>query len=187
VGPTNANSRRWLRLGWLACALWCCACRPGHAELAVAAQAAAVHLPTFVRFANWAERAARSDLPLRGQQALREATFAPLRGERSVLWAALDDGRGQRLEYRQAPAWQALSFVTIDNAELGSVQVATSSVCRQAESKQAAGQPCVVIARTDARRSLRMAFKLQDAAQAKERAPASGAFSASSPRRAPTH
>jgi hypothetical protein len=127
---------------WLA---WgCAACQVAGSSVGNASEAAAPHLPAFKRFATWAERIERSDMSLQGEQALREATFAPLRGNGAVLWAEVSDAEGRALAFHDPIELDALSFVSVDGAELGNLRVAVSKSCR---SRTRPATPCVVIAR----------------------------------------
>ncbi|HET8937312.1 MAG TPA: hypothetical protein VFN67_27910 [Polyangiales bacterium] len=122
--------------------------------------AASSHLATFERFERWAQRSVESDVRMRGVQALRETLFAPLRRDRSVLWAEVQSEDGRVLPYRTPFAGAELSFVPIETAALGRVLVA---VC--AECKQPGQSACVVIERSKARRAtrVRMGFCKVDA------------------------
>jgi hypothetical protein len=139
------------------------ACRPAGGGLAAASVAASAHLATFARFETWARRVSRSDVALRGELALQEATFAPLHRERSVLWAEVRHERGGPLQFMTPIALDQLAFVTLEAPELGSLRVAFSTSCH------AIGRPrkvnaCVVIARGSRdplRPSLRMAFRVE--------------------------
>jgi hypothetical protein len=153
-----------LRIGALAVLLSACAREP--TSLADASQAASSHLATFARFERWATRVERTDVQLRGEQALREATFAPLRADRSVLWAEVEANTGPALQFASPIDVQPLAFVQVDIPQLGRLKVATSDACRPAAPLHAPSTPCVVIARESAgasSTSVRMAFR-QDAA-----------------------
>jgi len=133
--------------------------------VADAARAASLHMTTFARFEGWAQRVARSDVALHGDQALHEAMFAPLRGEQSVLWAEVRDDTGKALQFQAPIALEALAFVKIDGAELGALRVAVSKDCRAASRPKVVGKPCVVIASAPVPNrprhgSLYMAFRL---------------------------
>ena len=149
------------------CALDVAACRARSGGVANAASAAEAYIPTFVRFAGWARRAAGSDVALQGDEALKEATFAPLRTDRRVLWADVNDEHGQRLTYRTPSAVESLEFVTLDTPELGNVRVAISESCRVVHNGHAAQKPCVVLASgSTPRRSVQVAFELDAAHKA---------------------
>lgn len=167
VNSGCARFQRWLRAGWLLCALNAAACGSRSGSVGDAASAAQTYLPTFVRFAGWAKRAAGSDLALDGDEALKEATFAPLRADRRVLWADVNDDHGQRLTYRTPIAVDSLEFVTLGTSELGNVRVAVSEACRVMSHGQATEKPCVVLASGSApHRSVQVAFELDAAHRA---------------------
>jgi hypothetical protein len=123
--------------------------------VASARDAAASYFAEFERFERWAERSVSSDVRLQGEQALRETVFAPLRGEREVVWADVRVDERQVLAYRSPLADAALRFTPIEAPTLGRVLVA---LCPQCEGPHE--QKCVVIARSVGRRSarVRMAF-----------------------------
>lgn len=124
--------------------------------LAPVIDAASPHLATFERFERWAQRSIESDVRLRGLQALRETLFAPLRRDRTVVWAEVQATDGRVLPYRTPLADAALSFVPIETPALGRVLVAVCDACKQA----AESSGCVVIERPKAKRAtrVRMAF-----------------------------
>lgn len=143
---------------------FCGACS-GEASIADATRAATPHLGAFGRFERWAQRVATSDVRLRGAEALREATFAPLRSDAMVLWADLQSDPKTRSEFARPIQLGTLKFQHLEARELGALKVAVSPDCRP-------GVRCVVIEREqDATHpfGIRIAFRLDaPRAQAKE-------------------
>jgi hypothetical protein len=149
--------RRGCALLMVVCVVGC-----GPRGVADAADAAAAHLPTFARFASWSERVVRSDVGLRGELALRETMFAPLRGNRAVVWAEVRAEAGYPLQFPAPLLLEGLHFVNIDGGQLGALRVALSSDCRVSGRRQPEAGPCVVIAkapRAGGEAPLTMAFR----------------------------
>jgi hypothetical protein len=162
------NSR--LRIGRRACvllmALYVVGC--GRGGIADASDAAALHLAAFARFSSWAERVARSDVGLRGELALRETMFAPLRANRAVVWAEVRPDAGYPLQFPAPLLLDGLHFVSIDGGELGPLRVALSDACRVSGRQHAPSGPCVIIAKSaragaNAEAPLTMAFRVTPA------------------------
>jgi hypothetical protein len=144
------------------------ACAREPADLEGASRAASSHLATFARFERWAMRMEQTDVQLRGEQARREATFAPLRADRSVLWAEVNDGEHPTLQHAAPIDVAQLAFVSVDVPQLGRVMVAQSDTCHVADPKRSQTIPCVVIARasgTAKSTNVRMAFRQQSEAR----------------------
>ncbi|HEX4354249.1 MAG TPA: hypothetical protein VHZ95_15075 [Polyangiales bacterium] len=121
------------------------------------------HFAAFARFESWAERVEQSDVALRGEAALRETMFAPVRSDRAVLWAEVRAEAGYPLQFPAPLALDDLTFVNVDGAELGPLRVAVSSDCRVLRRPHATDEPCVVIAKRVQGASeapLTMAFRL---------------------------
>jgi hypothetical protein len=91
------------------------------------------HIDTFVRFEHWVRQANSAELALRGRGALTEATFAPLRGDRSVLAAFVSDrshGAPVLISWPEASELPAvLPWVAVRHAELGTLRVASFGTC----------------------------------------------------------
>jgi hypothetical protein len=115
------------------------------------------HYSAFDHFEHWAARTLSSDVRLNGVAALREAVFAPLRRDRSVLWAEIHAEAGPKLQYKKPPSDLSLHFVPIDAPGLGRVEVA---LCEPCELPKKAKGTCVVIARPSdrARTHVRVAY-----------------------------
>jgi hypothetical protein len=148
---------------------WLIACS-GERPLADATRAAAPHYSTFARFERWAQRIGESDVRLRGPDAVREATFAPLRSEPDVLWAELEADRRQMQLATPLPA-KALHFVRVDAPEVGALKVALAEHCGVPGSR-ANGQRCVVLAREPGPShpsTIRIAFRLTEPASSDTR------------------
>jgi hypothetical protein len=159
VQPLAWRASCFVCVAWLVVA---CTRQPPALDLAV--QAASTHLSAFHRFEVWADRVLHSDVALRGDQALREAAFAPLRGDDSIVWAELRDERGQLLVFGQTIETQTLGFLPISADELGTLQVAQNPCPTSHSHEKDNPQTCVVIMRPDARlgishAQLRMAFR----------------------------
>ena len=151
---------------WRSCVVvamwWLIACS-GERPLADASRAAAPHFTTFARFERWAQRIGDSDVRLRGPDAVREATFAPLRSEPDVLWAELERDRRQMQLATPLPA-ASLHFVRIDAPEVGALKVAITEHCG-APGSRANAQRCVVLARDPGAShpsAIRIAFRVPD-------------------------
>jgi hypothetical protein len=119
-----------------------CACG-GAPSVAETTRAVAPHLGKFGRFERWAQRVATSDVRLRGNEALREATFAPLRSDPDVLWAEVQADDKTRWELAVPAKKDQLSFAHIEAPELGTLKVALPSGC----SVKSTIVPCVVVQR----------------------------------------
>jgi hypothetical protein len=146
-----------------------CAVGCGPSCVADAADAAALHFATFARFASWSERVARSDVGLRGELALRETMFAPLRGDRAVVWAEVRGEAGDPLQFPAPLLLDGLHFVNIDGGKLGPLRVALSNNCRVSGRQRLVDGACVVIAKAPSRAvggeaPLTMAFRALRAA-----------------------
>jgi hypothetical protein len=123
--------------------LWLlCACG-GAPSVAQTTNAATPHLGKFARFERWAQRVASSDVRLRGAEALREATLAPLRSDPDVLWAEVQTDGKTRWELAVPIKPELLSFARIEAAELGTLKVALPDGCPIKGGKVA----CVVVQR----------------------------------------
>ena len=139
-------------------ALGACSSEPRISDVVTAS---AAHFERFARFERWATRMVGSDVRLQGSQALREATFAPLRREPDVLWAEVRASERQLLQYPKPDASAAvaqLRFVNVD-APVGRLSVALSDACRAANAQPVA---CVIIARPrgeGAAHEVRVAFR----------------------------
>lgn len=129
-------------------------------ELAEVVEASADHFASFEHFERWTQRTLSSDVALRGAQALREAVFAPLRRDPSVLWAQVLPESGPALRYNDpAPdTGAALRFMHVTAPALGRVHVALCEPCQKQRPEPAA--TCVVIARPPrpGRAGVRVAF-----------------------------
>jgi hypothetical protein len=159
------NSR--LGIGRRACvlltALYVGGC--GRSGIADASDAAALHLAAFARFSSWTERVVRSDVGLRGELALRETMFAPLRANRAVVWAEVRADAGYPLQFPAPLLLDGLRFVNIDGGELGALRVALSDDCRVSGRQRGPSGPCVIIAKApraspNSEAPLTMAFRV---------------------------
>lgn len=119
-----------------------CACGSAP-SVAQTTRAVAPHLGSFARFERWAERVAGSDVRLRGNEALREATLAPLRSDPDVIWAEVQTDAKTRWELAGGPTKEALTFARIEAPELGELQVALPNGC----AVKGKLVPCVIVAR----------------------------------------
>jgi hypothetical protein len=158
--------RRGCALLTVLCVVGC-----GPRGVADASEAAGAHLATFARFASWSERVARSDVGLRGELALRETMFAPLRGDRAVVWAEVRGEAGYPLQFPAPLLLEGLHFVNIDGGQLGALRVALSNDCPVSGRRQPEAGPCVVIAKAPSGRAgdeapLTMAFRAVSSAAA---------------------
>jgi hypothetical protein len=106
-------------------------------------RAVAPHLGKFARFERWAQRVASSDVRLRGAEALREATLAPLRSDSDVLWAEVETDGKTRWELAVPAKPESLQFAHLEAPELGALKVALPSGCQV----KSGTVPCVVMQR----------------------------------------
>ncbi len=143
--------------------LWICACRSGEGGLASASAALAPHREAFARFDRWARQLQASDVALGSRAALAETTFAPLRGQSSVIAARVEAresdeegisrkqsafGDERALELPVGCAWPALNPAQVRDAELGLLHVALLSRCGFGRaSPERADEPCTVVSR----------------------------------------
>jgi hypothetical protein len=146
--------RGWSGTGCVLLLLACCACDGG--ELSAATAAVEPHLQEFSRFDAWARRARSSDEVIRDREAMREAVFAPVRNDHSVIaaWVHADSRRAAELSMPDETRPPRVErWVTLRHDTLGALRVARAGRCPVDVPgwwRQGAGQgPCVIVSRSE--------------------------------------
>lgn len=143
-----------MRLVTLGLTLACVACDQSAGPVANASAVVIPYLSTFSAFDRWARRACDGQVVEGKRDALSETVFAPLRrlADVQAAWVQMQHGTSSTTLALPSlvPVPLTAHWVTVRNASLGTLHVATAEPCPGAKpSRPTRVETCVLVSRSD--------------------------------------